>query len=125
MIRLTKSQVLLIHDQLIAETGGSSGLRDEGILDSALSAPFQTFGGEDVYPSLQQKAARLCFGLVKNHPFVDGNKRIGAHVMLVFLALKGLSSFLCKFFRKNFMGRGTSPFVELAALKLHLIKAST
>ena len=90
MIRLTKSQVLLIHDQLIAETGGSSGLRDEGILDSALSAPFQTFGGEDVYPSLQQKAVRLCFGLVKNHPFVDGNKRIGAHVMLVFLALNGV-----------------------------------
>ena len=90
MIRLTKSQVLLIHDQLIAETGGSSGLRDEGMLDSALSAPFQTFGGEDVYPSLQQKAARLCFGLVKNHPFVDGNKRIGAHVMLVFLALNGV-----------------------------------
>ena len=90
MIRLSKSQVLLIHDQLIAETGGSSGLRDEGILDSALSAPFQTFGGEDVYPSLQQKAARLCFGLVKNHPFVDGNKRIGAHVMLVFLALNGV-----------------------------------
>ena len=90
MIRLTKSQVLLIHDQLIAETGGSSSLRDEGILDSALSAPFQTFGGEDVYPSLQQKAARLCFGLVKNHPFVDGNKRIGAHVMLVFLALNGV-----------------------------------
>lgn len=90
MIRLTKSQVLLIHDQLIVETGGSSGLRDEGILDSALSAPFQTFGGEDVYPSLQQKAARLCFGLVKNHPFVDGNKRIGAHVMLVFLALNGV-----------------------------------
>ena len=90
MIRLSKSQVLLIHDQLISETGGSSGLRDEGILDSALNAPFQTFSGEDVYPSLQQKAARLCFGLVKNHPFVDGNKRIGAHVMLVFLALNGI-----------------------------------
>ena len=90
MIRLSKSQVLLIHDQLISETGGSSGLRDEGILDSALDAPFQTFSGEDVYPSLQQKAARLCFGLVKNHPFVDGNKRIGAHVMLVFLALNGI-----------------------------------
>lgn len=90
MIRLSKSQVLLIHEQLIAETGGSSGLRDEGMLDSALNAPFQTFGGEDVYPSLQQKAARLCFGLVKNHPFVDGNKRIGAHVMLVFLALNGV-----------------------------------
>ncbi len=90
MIRLTKSQVLLIHDQLIAETGGSPGLRDEGMLDSALNAPFQTFGGEDVYPSLQQKSARLCFGLVKNHPFVDGNKRIGAHTMLVFLALNGV-----------------------------------
>ena len=81
MIRLSKSQILLLHEQLIAETGGSTGLRDEGILDSALNAPFQTFGGEDVYPSLQQKAARLCFGLVKNHPFVDGNKRIGTHVM--------------------------------------------
>ena len=90
MIRLSKSQILLIHDQLISETGGSSGLRDEGMLDSALNAPFQTFGGEDVYPSLQKKAARLCFGLVKNHPFVDGNKRIGAHAMLVFLVLNGI-----------------------------------
>ena len=90
MIRLSKTQILLLHEQLIAETGGSSGLRYEGMLDSALNAPFQTFGGEDVYPSLQQKAARLCFGLVKNHPFVDGNKRIGAHVMLVFLALNGI-----------------------------------
>ncbi len=90
MIRLSKSQILLMHEQLIAQTGGSTGLRDEGMLDSALNAPFQTFGGEDVYPSLQQKATRLCFGLVKNHPFVDGNKRIGAHVMLVFLALNGI-----------------------------------
>ncbi len=90
MIRLSKTQILLLHEQLIAETGGSSGLRDEGMLDSALNAPFQTFGGEDVYPSLQQKADRLCFGLVKNHPFLDGNKRIGAHVMLVFLALNGI-----------------------------------
>ena len=90
MIRLSKPQILLIHEQLIDEIGGSSGVRDEGMLDSALNAPFQTFGGEDVYPSLQQKAARLCFGLVKNHPFVDGNKRIGAHAMLVFLALNGV-----------------------------------
>ena len=90
MIRLTKSQILLLHEQLITETGGSSGFRDEGLLDSALNAPFQTFGREDMYPSLQQKAARLCFGLVKNHPFVDGNKRIGAHAMLVFLALNGV-----------------------------------
>lgn len=90
MIRLSKRHILLIHEQLISETGGSSGLRDEGMLDSALNAPFQTFGGEDVYPSLQQKAARLCFGLVKDHPFVDGNKRIGTHVMLVFLSLNGI-----------------------------------
>lgn len=90
MIRLSKPQILLLHEQLIAETGGSSGLRDEGMLDSALNTPFQTFAEKDVYPSLQQKAARLCFGLVKNHPFVDGNKRIGAHVMLVFLALNGI-----------------------------------
>ena len=90
MIRLSKSQILLIHDQLISETGGSSGLRDEGMLDSALNAPFQTFGGEDVYPSLQKKAARLCFGLVNNHHFVDGTKRIVAHALLVFLALNGI-----------------------------------
>ena len=90
MIRLSKPQILLLHEQLVAETGGSSGLRDEGMLDSALNTPFQTFAGKDVYPSLQQKASRLCFGLVKNHPFVDGNKRIGAHVMLVFLALNGI-----------------------------------
>ena len=90
MIRLSKSQVLLLHEQLVAETGGSPGLRDEGMTVERCVAPFQTFGGEDVYPSLQQKAAHLCFGLVKNHPFVDGNKRIGAHVMLVFLALNGI-----------------------------------
>ena len=90
MIRLSKAQVLLLHDQLVVETGGLSGLRDEGMLDSALSAPYQTFGGEDIYPSLLQNAARLCFGLVKNHPFLDGNKRIGVHIALVFLALNGV-----------------------------------
>lgn len=65
-------------------------MRDEGLLESALNAPFQSFGDTSAYPSLQQKAARLCYGLVKNHPFIDGNKRIGAHVMLVFLALNGI-----------------------------------
>lgn len=68
MIRLSKPQILLLHEQLLEATGGSFGLRDEGMLDSALNAPFQTFGEEDVYPSIQQKAARLCFGLVKNPP---------------------------------------------------------
>lgn len=90
MKKLSVRQVMLLHTQLCEETGGAQGIRDEGLLESALSAPFQGFGGMDVYPSLQQKAARLAFGLVKNHPFVDGNKRIGAHAMLVFLALNGI-----------------------------------
>ncbi|WP_242836207.1 type II toxin-antitoxin system death-on-curing family toxin [Ruminococcus albus] len=71
----------------MGETGGTDGLRDEGMLESALNAPFQIFDDTEVYPSIQQKAARLGFGLVKNHPFVDGNKCIGAHIMLVFLML--------------------------------------
>lgn len=87
MIILSKEQILRLHSQLISETGGTDGLRDEGMLESALTAPFQVFDETEVYPSIQQKAARLGFGLVKNHAFVDGNKRIGAHVMLVFLAL--------------------------------------
>ena len=87
---LSERQILLLHDHLIQETGGSPGLRDKGLLRSALAAPFQSFGGVDAFPSLQQKAARLAYGLIKNHPFVDGNKRIGAHVMLVFLALNGV-----------------------------------
>lgn len=87
MIVLTKDQIIKLHSQLIQETGGTDGIRDEGLLESVLAAPFQSFSGTDIYPSLQQKAARLGYGLVKNHAFIDGNKRIGAHVMLVFLAL--------------------------------------
>lgn len=90
MKTLSKRQILMLHQQLVEQTGGSDGIRDEGLLDSALSAPFQSFDNTDVYPSLQQKAARLCFGLVKNHPFADGNKRIGAHAMLVFPAVNGV-----------------------------------
>ena len=90
MRMLDKRQVLLLHQQLVEETGGEQGVRDEGLLESALYAPFQEYGDAVAYPSLQQKAARLCYGLVKNHPFVDGNKRIGTHVMLVFLALNGV-----------------------------------
>lgn len=89
MIRLTKKQVLMLHTQLIESTGGCDGIRDDGLLDSALETPFQSFSGEELYPSIQSKAARLCYGLVKNHAMVDGNKRIGAHAMLVFLAVNG------------------------------------
>ena len=90
MKTLSKCQILGLHSALIEEFGGIDGIRDEGLLESALAAPFQTFGGEPVYPSLQAKAAQLGFGLIRNHPFVDGNKRIGAHTMLVFLAVNGI-----------------------------------
>ena len=89
MIILSKEQVLKLHTSLIKTTGGSDGIRDEGMLDLALNNPFQSFGGKELYPSIQAKAARLCFGLVKNHAMLDGNKRLGAHAMLVFLALNG------------------------------------
>jgi death-on-curing protein len=89
MITLSKEQVLMLHARLIEVTGGSAGVRDEGMLDSALSNPFQSFGGGELYPSIQAKAAQLCFGLVKNHSMLDGNKRLGTHVMLIFLALNG------------------------------------
>ena len=81
--------MLQLHINLIKATGGSGGIRDEGMLDSALNSPFQSFSGKELYPSIQAKAAQLCFGLVKNHAMIDGNKRLGAHVMLVFLALNG------------------------------------
>lgn len=90
MKKLTKGQILMLHRDLIMETGGTDGLRDEGLLDSASNAPFQGFGRTDTFPSLQQKGARLGFGLIRNHAFVDGNKRIGAHAMLVLLALNGI-----------------------------------
>lgn len=89
MIRLTKKQILTLHSQLIKAYGGSDGIRDENLLESALESPFQSFGGKDLYPSIQAKAARLCYGLVKNHAMADGNKRIGVHVMLVFLEING------------------------------------
>lgn len=87
---LSKSQILALHEHLVSESGGTPGLRDEGLLDSALTAPFQTFEGAELYPSVVEKAARLGYGLIANHAFQDGNKRIGTHAMLVFLALNGI-----------------------------------
>jgi death-on-curing protein len=91
MIRLSTEQVLLLHRIMNAETGGADGIRDEGLLDSALNAPFQTFDGQELYPGVIGKAARLGYSLIANHPFVDGNKRIGVLVMLAFLELNGTS----------------------------------
>jgi death-on-curing protein len=85
MIKLSKEQILMLHSMAIKQSGGMDGVRDNGLLDMALHAPFQTFESTELYPSIQSKAARLCFSIVSNHPFVDGNKRIGILAMLVFL----------------------------------------
>ena len=90
MISLTYRQVLALHGAVVCRSGGAGGVRDAGLLESALAAPFQSFAGQDVHAGVEAKAARLGWGIVRNHPFVDGNKRTGMHVMLVFLALNGV-----------------------------------
>ena len=90
MKKFSKEQILMLHTQLIQQTGGSDGVGDYNFLDAALETPFQSFGGAELYPTIQAKAARLGYGLIKNHCMIDGNKRIGTHAMLVFLALNGI-----------------------------------
>jgi death-on-curing protein len=86
---LSLAEVVELHRIIIEQTGGSSRLHDMGALESAMAQPRMTFGGNDLYPSLVEKAAALCFSLVKNHPFVDGNKRVGHAAMETFLVLNG------------------------------------
>ncbi|MBR5288398.1 MAG: type II toxin-antitoxin system death-on-curing family toxin [Clostridia bacterium] len=90
MIRFSEKKVLLLHQLLIRETGGADHLRDFALLDSALEGAYATFGGTELYPSLEEKGARLGFSLISNHAFVDGNKRIGMFVMLTFLEVNGI-----------------------------------
>jgi death on curing protein len=90
MIRyLTLEEVLVLHRALLKQSGGMDGLRDPGGLESAVSQPKMTFDGKELYPSLADKAASLGFSLVCNHPFMDGNKRIGHAAMETFLILNG------------------------------------
>ena len=91
MIKFHQDKVLLLHQLLIEQTGGEDGVRDFGLLDSALEACYATFDGKELFPSKEEKAARLGCGLVSNHAFVDGNKRIGMYVMLAFLEINGIS----------------------------------
>ena len=91
MIWLSQDQVIYLHDEIINATGGSHVVRDDGILQSVLLAPMQTYDGNELFPSVIEKAARLACGLTQFHPFTDGNKRIGAHSMLVVLELNGIS----------------------------------
>ncbi len=90
MIRLSKEKVLLLHQLIAEETGGGIGVRDMGLLESALNNAYATFGGEELHRTKEEKAASLGFSLISNHAFVDGNKRIGVYVMLTFLEAEGI-----------------------------------
>ena len=90
MIRFSKEKVLLLHQIMAEATGGSVGVRDEGLLDSALEEAFAGFGDREFYPTKEEKGARLGYTLISNHAFVDGNKRIGVYIMLSFLEMNGI-----------------------------------
>jgi death-on-curing protein len=90
MRHLTLGEVVDLHRRLLEQAGGATGVRDVGLLQSALAQPLATFGGMDLHPTLVDKAAALGFALIANHPFVDGNKRVGHAAMEVFLVLNGL-----------------------------------
>ena len=90
MILLTVDEIISLHAKLIAHTGGSDGLRDMGLLESAVYSAQGSFGEEEAYPTIEAKAARLLYALVNNHAFVDENKRIGVFVMLMTLKLNSV-----------------------------------
>lgn len=90
MIRFSQEKVLLLHQLITEETGGEAGVRDFGLLDSALESVFATFDGQELYPTKEEKGARLGYTLISNHAFVDGNKRIGMYVMITFLQVNGI-----------------------------------
>ncbi|MBQ2277626.1 MAG: type II toxin-antitoxin system death-on-curing family toxin [Clostridia bacterium] len=90
MIRLSKEKVLALHELLTEETGGDPNIRDLDLLDSALESAFQTFDGAELYPTKEEKGARIGYALISNHAFVDGNKRIGMLVMMTFLEVNGI-----------------------------------
>ncbi len=90
MIKFSKEKVLLLHQLMAEATGGDAGVRDEALLESAIENIYATFDGQELYPSKEEKAARLGFSLISNHAFVDGNKRIGIYIMLSFLEINGI-----------------------------------
>ena len=90
MIKFSKEKVLLLHQIMAEATGGDVGLRDEALLESAIETIYSTFDGVELYPSKEEKAAKLGYSLISNHAFVDGNKRIGMYIMLSFLELNGI-----------------------------------
>ena len=89
MIKFSREKVLLLHQMITQETGGDPNIRDVALLESALESAFATFDGQELYPTKEEKGAKLGFSLISNHAFVDGNKRIGMHVLLTFLEING------------------------------------
>ena len=90
MIKFSQERVLLLHKLITEETGGDPNVRELALLDSALESAFQTFDGEALYPTKEEKGARIGYTLISNHAFVDGNKRIGMYVLLTFLEVNGI-----------------------------------
>lgn len=91
MIKLDVENVVLLHDIVLKQTGGLKGVRDINMLDCSLQNVYQTFDDQELYPTIEEKGARMCYALITNHPFVDGNKRIGILVMLSFFELNGVN----------------------------------
>ena len=90
MIKFSQEKVRLLHKLITEETGGDPNIRDLALLDSALESAFQTFDGVELYPTKEEKGARIGYALISNHAFVDGNKRIGMYVLLTFLEVNGI-----------------------------------
>lgn len=90
MIKFSKEKILLLHQVMAEATGGDIGVRDDDLLESAIENIYATFDGVELYPSKEEKAARLGYSLISNHAFVDGNKRIGMYIMISFLELNGI-----------------------------------
>ncbi|MBP3222416.1 MAG: type II toxin-antitoxin system death-on-curing family toxin [Actinomycetaceae bacterium] len=86
---LSVQEVIAIHNAALEKFGGSAGVRDEGLLNSSCAQPAQSFDGYELYPTLAENAAQYAYGIINNHPFVDGNKRTGAAVLGTFLRLNG------------------------------------
>jgi len=105
MTGLNVDDVLLLHKMMCKTTGGASGIRDMAGLESALYHSYATFDGKDLYPTVEDKAGRQAYGIIRNHPFIDGNKRTGLFVMLVFLELNGIK---LKFSQSELISLGNS-----------------
>lgn len=91
MKKINLDEILLIHEQMIDTFGGTNGIRDKRLLESAIQSPYHTYSGIDIFNSIEEKAARLGFGIIYNHPFIDGNKRTGIHCMLLLLLINDIN----------------------------------